>query len=226
MNAALSKVRQMFSAMLSKLSSGPGDSPRDADQEIAVGARRIIWIIGGALCAFIAWAAIFDLDVASRGVGEVVPAGQVKRIQHLEGGIVREIFVTEGEKVTAGQPLMELEGTASQAETAELSSRLAALRIKMIRLRAQLGRDREVQFPAELTREYSAQITAARELFFSEMERLKTSSSSQTHKVSQRRAEIDEMTSRIAQLADRKKLLAEQVAISKKLLDEGLTNQY
>ncbi|KAF0112629.1 MAG: membrane fusion protein LapC [Rhodospirillaceae bacterium] len=64
-----------------------------------------------AVVAFWVWAASSPLDIISMASGEVVPAGQVKIIQHLEGGIVHEILVREGSRVTAGQSLVILEPT-------------------------------------------------------------------------------------------------------------------
>jgi len=228
LSGMLKHAKVMCDSLIERLGRGPTEAElaHDPDMTVARSARRVIWTMGWALFAFVIWATFFQLDVASRGVGEVVPAGQVKRIQHLEGGIVREIFVQEGQKVVAGQPLVELEGTASQSDSSELLSRLGALRIRIARLDAQLRRQKEVRFDGELERQYPEQIAAARELFRSQRERLQNSSSGQTHKVSQRRAEIEEITSRIAQLGGRDRLLSEQVGISVKLLKEGLTNQY
>ena len=49
----------------------------------------LLWAQVACVGAFIGWAAWFELDVASYAMGQVIPAGQVKRVQHLEGGIVR-----------------------------------------------------------------------------------------------------------------------------------------
>ena len=68
-----------------------------------------------ALCAaFGTWAYFGRLDVVSMAMGEVKPSSQVKAIQHLEGGIVRDIMVSEGEHVLKGQPLIELENVAQR----------------------------------------------------------------------------------------------------------------
>ena len=59
-----------------------------------------------ATTVFIFWAALGTLDIVSMATGEVVPASQVKTVQHLEGGIVSFIHVKEGDFVQLGQPLV------------------------------------------------------------------------------------------------------------------------
>ena len=75
------------------------------------------------------WAWSGNLAVVSVAEGEVVPSSQIKSIQHLEGGIVRAIRITEGEQVKTGQALIVLESTASGADVDELRTRIAGLRI-------------------------------------------------------------------------------------------------
>ncbi len=77
--------------------------------------------------AFGIWATQSQLDIVSMAMGEVAPSSNVKTVQHLEGGIVREILVRAGDQVESGQPLVILEPTASGADVAELQVRLTAL---------------------------------------------------------------------------------------------------
>jgi hypothetical protein len=87
----------------------------------------LLWLQVGRVAAFLCWAAVFELDVASHADGQVIPAGQVKRVQHLEGGIVRAIKVAEGQRVRQGEVIAELEGVASTADLGELRTRAASL---------------------------------------------------------------------------------------------------
>ena len=92
-----------------------------------------------ATTVFIFWAALGTLDIVSMATGEVVPASQVKTVQHLEGGIVSFIHVKEGDFVQLGQPLVVLEPTSSDADVGELQVRLTSLRVQIARLEAQLS---------------------------------------------------------------------------------------
>ena len=83
-------------------------------------ATHLFLLLCMALCiAFGAWAYVGKLDVVSMAQGEVIPSSQVKRIQHLEGGIVLKLLAKEGENVVKDQPLVELESTSSGADVGE-----------------------------------------------------------------------------------------------------------
>ena len=82
----------------------------------------IVLLIGG-----IGWAAFSKLDEVSSAAGEVVPQGKVKLVQHYEGGIIAELYVQDGSVVTEGQPLLQLDVSASGANREELQVRLDAL---------------------------------------------------------------------------------------------------
>jgi HlyD family secretion protein/adhesin transport system membrane fusion protein len=69
--------------------------------------------------------------------GQIVPRGQVQTVQHLEGGIVAEILVTEGSRVRAEQPLIRLRPESSVGERNQYEARRAALKLQLIRLEAQ-----------------------------------------------------------------------------------------
>ena len=92
------------------------------------------------VAAFFAWSYFGKLDVVSVALGEVIPSSQVKSIQHLEGGIVREILVREGDAVKQGQPLVNLEPLASGADVEELNARVTSLRAEIARLERLLGK--------------------------------------------------------------------------------------
>ena len=59
----------------------------------------------------IIWSFIFQIDIVSNAEGQVIPVGEVKTIQHLEGGIIEKILVKESEYVETGQPLVVLAAT-------------------------------------------------------------------------------------------------------------------
>lgn len=97
---------------------------------VSKGTHATFWISALAVVAFAIWASFSTLDIVANTVGEVIPSSQIKIVQHLEGGIVREIKVEEGQKVDADQPLVILEPTVSGAETAlaEAQAELAQIR--------------------------------------------------------------------------------------------------
>lgn len=104
------------------------------------------WLAVAMLASGIFWAASTDVVQVAQAPGEIVPAGSVQLIQHLEGGIVKAIRAREGDVVEAGQSLMELDRTAALAELDQMRAREAALRLQAERLRA-FAEGREARLP-------------------------------------------------------------------------------
>ncbi len=98
--------------------------------------RATIASIGLLVLGFMIWATLASINETSVTFGEVVPAGTVQSVQHLEGGIITEILVQEGELVTAGQPLMRLDPSITESDQGQLVSRRASLGMQVERLRA------------------------------------------------------------------------------------------
>lgn len=186
---------------------------------------------------FLLWAALFKLDIVSSTVGEVVPSTKVKRIQHLEGGIVHEIRVHEGDHVSSGQILVVLESTASGASLGELKVRTAALLADIARLEAekewleQNATDSTVtlenlQFDNELQKSHPQLVLQAENLYSAQIQTLKTDIQAQRERILQREKDIEEIEARIRNTRKRLGYIREQIAISEELLKDKLTTRY
>lgn len=97
------------------------------------------------ICAFLGWAAITDVDEVAVTSGEVLPTGQIQSIQHLEGGIIAEINIKEGEVVEKNQVLIRIDPAEAASELQLMKVRRAALEVQSERLRA-IGSGREPDF--------------------------------------------------------------------------------
>lgn len=91
------------------------------------------------VCLFIAWAAITEITEVVVSSGEVSPIGSVKRVQHLEGGIVKEIFVGEGDLVTEGEIMIKLDDAGIVPERDQLMTRLSNLELRAEQLLATIS---------------------------------------------------------------------------------------
>ncbi|MBM3468155.1 MAG: HlyD family type I secretion periplasmic adaptor subunit [Alphaproteobacteria bacterium] len=98
--------------------------------------RMNIVIACSIVFVFIAWAAITPIDEVATASGHIIPTGFIKSVQHLEGGIINDIKVKEGEAVKAGQLLVTLDGKGADSELEQTLAREAGLKIKAERLRA------------------------------------------------------------------------------------------
>ena len=92
------------------------------------------------LMSTFSWMFVSELDEVAVATGQVVPQGQVKLIQHLEGGIVTEILAKEGQKVGKGERLMQLRLGADRVRSSEIELQAARLVIKRDRLQAELDK--------------------------------------------------------------------------------------
>jgi membrane fusion protein, adhesin transport system len=97
------------------------------------------------ICAFLVWSAVTNVDEVAIASGEVVPTGQIQSIQHLEGGLIAEILVAEGEIVEKEQVLIRLNPSVAAAELNQMKARRVGLELQRERLRA-LGAGAEPDF--------------------------------------------------------------------------------
>ena len=118
-----------------------------ADDDAAPGLRRpvvagcatILIAFGG----FFGWAALAELDAAAIAPGVVIAASQRKTVQHLEGGIVAEILVRDGDRVQQGDVLVRMDPTFAGARLGQLETQLHLARARLFRLRAEAEGSRE-----------------------------------------------------------------------------------
>lgn len=115
---------------------------------IAAGIAIVVLGIGG----FGTWAALAPLHSAAVASGIVTVAGKRKTVQHLEGGIIDEILVEEGTKVSAGQVLVRLSDTRARAILELMTGRYQVLLAQEARLRAERAGTEQIVFPEELLR--------------------------------------------------------------------------
>ena len=186
----------------------------------------VFFLCGLIFVSFGIWSAVSTLDIVSMATGEVVPSTQVKTVQHLEGGIVRQILVKEGDEVKSGQSLVVLEPTASGADVGELEVRLTSLRVEIARLEALSSGAVMPEFAPDLLENHAELVSQTRQRFRVQRTSLEGQITKQRQTIEQRTHEINEINARISNGRKNLKLLEEQVAISNELLAEDLTNRY
>ncbi|XIH76993.1 secretion protein HlyD [Pantoea sp. SGAir0175] len=113
------------------------------------GAVRLIIISTALIVVALVWAWFGMLDEVSTGTGKVIPSSREQVLQSLEGGILTELYVHEGDRVQAGQIVAKLDATRSQSSVGESAARYRAALAAASRLRAEVNDD-PLTFPAEL----------------------------------------------------------------------------
>ena len=101
----------------------------------------VVFVLGGG-----AWAALAPLDSAALAPGTVQVTGKRKAVQHLEGGIVSEIYVTSGEAVISGQPLVRLDAATDRADLQIVEGRIFNTQAAVDRLKAERDGEEEILF--------------------------------------------------------------------------------
>ena len=116
-------------------------------------ARQPSWtvrLIGATVAAFLIWAAFAWVEEIVRAPGQIVPSSRPQIIQNLEGGILAELNVAEGDTVEAGQILARLSGTQYQSTVDDLADQIAALEIRRLRLESEQADAATFTAPADL----------------------------------------------------------------------------
>ena len=128
----------------------------DPGADVATSLRRHLLAAGVVVLLLVgglgAWAGLSEISSAVVANGVVVVESNVKRVQHREGGIVREIKARDGDLVAAGDLLLRLDDTVTRASLAIVSTQLDELHAQAARLVAELDAAADISFPEALTR--------------------------------------------------------------------------
>lgn len=103
-----------------------------------VPSRRLLYGVCVGVAALLLWAAVAEVDEVARAMGQVVPSQRVQVVQHLEGGIVRDILVREGQLVARGDLLAHLDNESADSRFRDGQTRILELKASMARLEARI----------------------------------------------------------------------------------------
>ncbi len=173
-------------------------------------------------CVALTWATFGKVDIVASAEGKIVPNGRTKLIQPFETGVVRAIHVHDGQRVKAGESLIELDPTMTAAEQDHLKGDLTAAQLDVARLKAALSDgDALAAFlpPAGAT---AAQVEMHRQFLISETSEQRAKLSELDRQASQKAAEQQTVAANIAKLQATIPLLQERVDTRKYLSDKGL----
>lgn len=179
-----------------------------------------IWLIFAILLVASIWAALTRLDERAGAPGEIVTITTVTPIQHLEGGIVSDVPVADGDIVQAGDVLVRLDPTAARAEYDQLRAREASLALQIARLRATaFGEKPEFgDYPELFPDLYEDQKTA----YESDVTAMQAQAAVADAQVRARLQELEGLKGRQASLEEQLAALEEQLALQQDLSDRQL----
>jgi hemolysin D len=175
-------------------------------------------------CVALLWASFGSVDIVATATGKIVPGGRTKLIQPFETGVVRAIHVRDGQSVKAGDVLIELDPTMTDADQERQRSDLVATELDVARLRAALAEDPLAAFRPPQSAG-AAEIEMHRQFLISQRAEQNAKLSEIERQQGQKEAERATTSASVAKLQATIPVLQERVDIRKNLLEKALVSK-
>ena len=192
------------------------DSPRSA--------RLMLWALVACLLTGLLWAHFAKMEGLTRGLGKAIPPGKLQRVQNLEGGIVAEILVREGQIVEKGAPLLRLDDTRFASNVQETRAEQLGKQATLARLTAEVEGG-ELVMPEEVLTEAPELAEAEIALYRSRQSRLADELAILDEQRRQREQELNELRSKQRQFRNSLGLLQREISMSAPLVKDGAISE-
>ena len=179
-------------------------------------------VVIGLVLLFLVWASLAEIDESVRGNGKIIPSSKTQMIANLEGGIVEEVFVREGDVVEPNQILMRIDKTIAQARYSGDRTQYFQFLATAARLRAQINGE-EYVVPEIIQKE--APDVAAEEMnhYRESMAKVENEVAIAQDEVNQKKQELLEFEGRLEQAEEEKGFAEQERAMIEPLVKRGLT---
>jgi adhesin transport system membrane fusion protein len=201
-----------------------GDADWARLQQEPLRARRLLRLAAGALVLLVVWAAFAQLDEVTRGEARVVPTTQVQIIQSVDGGVVKELLVREGQVVEAGQLMLRVDPTRFVSTLLESQASQQALQAKALRLEA-LTRGTPFNPPPELRRDAPEVVAQEMRLYESTRAGISAQVFIARNQLSQRQQELNEVRARREQAERSLELMTREITATRPLVATGAVSE-
>lgn len=226
-----SRRQGLFSALRGYFNGGDslaGQPVPEVDKALVEDAPRVvrltIWVLVGFFVFALFWAHFAVVDEVTRGDGKAIPSSKLQKIQNLEGGIVAELFVREGQIVEAGAPLLRLDDTRFTSNVGETEADRLAMQARVERLQAEVD-GTELELSPDLVKAAPGLAQSELALFKSRQQQLKDEIGGLQEQLVQRQQELREFGSKRSQYARSLELLSQEIRMSEPLVAEGAISQ-
>jgi adhesin transport system membrane fusion protein len=217
---------------LSRWKDDPGaadaDFVRDADRHMIMQeplrARVLLQALFVVCLLFLLWSAIVNVDEVTRGDAKVVPSRQLQVLQSLDGGIVSEILVTEGQSVNTGQVLLKVDSTRFESSVRENRSQYLSLSAKSSRLQA-IAEGRQFAPAPEVAQEDPKTVEEERRLYETATSELHAQIQIAQQQQAQKQEELAEARARQTQAAQAYESAMRELKVTKPLLASGAVSE-
>lgn len=187
-------------------------------------ARVLLRSIGVVFAVFVLWAAVAQLDEVTRGEGRVIPSRQLQVLQSIDGGLVSEILVREGEVVQANQLLIKIDETRFVSSVKENQAQALGLMAKAARLRA-LSDGKAFVPPPEVAKLAPEIVEQERQLYEAKRDEMNAAVSIARQQLAQRQQELNEAQAKRAQATQGYDLTSRELTVTRPLINSGAVSE-
>ena len=186
--------------------------------------RVVLYFWLGAIVLFLLWANFAYIDEIARGQGEVIPSGENQMIQNLEGGIVEEILVQEGESVKKGQILIKIDNQKSVSSYSSNEIKAEALKAQILRLKAE-STGQKFMVPPDLKKRLAQFIDNEKSLYNTNKQQLNSKLNALREKLVQKKQELAEAYSQRDHLESSYSMISREVRMTKPMVAKGVRSK-
>ena len=187
-------------------------------------ARATVWAVSACLIVALIWAKFAVLEEVTTGEGKAIPSSKVQVIQNLEGGIVTEIFVREGQVVDKGDVLLRLDDTRFVSNKGETEADRLALQARVERLSAE-AEGRALALPDDLTKAAPQLAEDEMALYRSRQQRLESEQNTLKEQLRQKTQELAEFRAKAQQYRSSLGLVQQELNMSQPLVAAGAISE-
>lgn len=180
------------------------------------------WVV--AIVLFITWASFAYIDEIARGDGEIIPSGENQIIQNLEGGIVEQILVSEGEEVQKGQVLLKIDNQKSESSFSSNAVKADALAAKIARLSAE-AQGKEFEVDAGLVKRRPLIVDNERSLFETNKRQLNSKVEGLEERLKQKKQELAEAYTQKKHLQSSYTMVQQEVHMTEPMVKKGVRSK-
>jgi len=184
--------------------------------------QRYLMVIAALVVMLLVWSSLAPIDKVVRAEGRIIPSTRAQLVQHLEGGIVRDIRVREGQSVKAGDVLMSLSSSQVSTDVQQGRNRVIVLKAQQARLKAEAEGASAPTFPADIP---DAQKELERAAFRERSEKIRAEQSALRQQINQRQSDLSEAQNRVKNLATEVDVARKQLAVMEGLYRKGAASQ-
>lgn len=189
-------------------------------------ARSLLYAIAITCVLLVLWSGLTQIDEVTRGEGKIIPIQQLQVVQSVDGGVVEEVFVREGDTVAKDALLVRIDPTRFVANLQEGSVKVFALRAKVQRLSALINeRPYTPQSSSELSDAERLVLAQEQDFYQESLKELNQRVSIAREQLSQRQRELDEMQARLRATASAREMSAKELSVTRPLLASGAVSE-